>query len=30
VGDYLATAAGERTILNVIERNGNAIRQKLA
>ncbi len=30
VGDYLATAAGERVVLNVIERNSGAIRQKLA
>lgn len=30
VGDYLSTAAGERVVLNVIERNSGAIRQKLA
>ncbi|HWH75547.1 MAG TPA: tape measure protein [Methylibium sp.] len=29
VGDYLTSASGERTILNVIERNAGAIRQKL-
>lgn len=29
VGDFMASAGGERTILNVIERNAGAIRQKL-
>lgn len=30
VQDYMTSAAGERTILNVIERNRGAVRQKLA
>ena len=30
VGDYMTSAAGERTILNVLERNAGAVRQKLA
>jgi hypothetical protein len=28
--DFMTTASGERTVLNVIERNAGAIRQKLA
>jgi len=30
VQDYMTSASGERTILNVIERNAGAVRQKLA
>lgn len=30
VGDYLNSAAGERTVLNVLERNAGSVRQKLA
>jgi len=30
VQDYMTSAAGERTILNVIERNAGSVRQKLA
>jgi tape measure domain-containing protein len=30
VGDYMTSAAGERTILNVLERNAGTVRQKLA
>ena len=30
VADYMTTPSGERTILNVIERNAGAVRQKLA
>lgn len=30
VQDYMTSSAGERTILNVIERNAGAVRQKLA
>lgn len=29
VGDYMTSAAGERTILNVIEKNAGAVRQKI-
>ena len=30
VQDYMTSSAGERTILNVIERNAGAVRQKIA